>query len=135
MLSGCTFVSSGVIAISDDRPGRAVGETENDVAHVAAPVLKRYGLEPVWSGKEKSGPCISTRGCTWAPEGKGWLQPWATIIRSSSGRVKVQIEARHDFPIHDINVNAATEDLAEALRARFGSENVVVETAYQDAVN
>jgi hypothetical protein len=127
-LTACTFVSRGEVMVAEDRTGRAATATEDDVARVVAPVLERYGLKPVWSWKESSEPCISARGCIWAPEGKGWLQPWVAVLRSSSDRVKVQIETRGVS--RDSKVKAMTEDVAKALRTYFGGGSVVVEIAY-----
>lgn len=127
LLTGCAFVSKATVAVSGNCPGCEDPLTDDAVAVVVAPVLERHGLQPVWAQKKSSGPCTGARGCSWAPEGKGGLQPWVLVSSASSGQVKIQIETRHDAPRHDSRVSLLAEGVANTLRAHFGRGNVVIE--------
>lgn len=122
LLTSCTFVTRNAIGVS----GNAI--SDDAVAEVVAPALERHGLLPVWSGKTGSGPCTGARGCSWAPEGKGWLQPWVLVASPSAGQVRITIETRHDGPGEDSRVRTLAEVLAKALSERLGKDNIVIET-------
>jgi hypothetical protein len=129
LLTACTFVSRGTVVVSGSCGGCEEALTEDAVARAVAPVLERHGLLPVWSLKQGSGPCTGARSCSWAPGGKGWLQPWVLIDSTSAGQVRIRIESRYDSPGGDARVRALAEDVAEVLRTRFGRGNVAIERA------
>jgi hypothetical protein len=129
LLAACTFVSKATIAVSGNCPGCGHVPADDGVALAIAPVLERHGLRPVWSMKTGSGPCTGARGCSWAPEGRGWLQPWVLVASPSGGQVRIRIESRHDAPGRDSRTAVLTEEMARALGAHFGDGNVVIEQA------
>lgn len=130
LVAACAFVSKGTVIVNENCPGCAQTLTDDAVALAIAPLLERRGFRPVWSPQSGSGPCTGARGCSWAPEGKGWLQPWIMVGSPSSGQVRVMIETRHDDPRQDIRVRDLTEELAKAVREHFGSANVAIEKTY-----
>lgn len=127
LLAACSFVSKGTVVVSGNCLGCTQALTDDAVARAIGPLLEHRGFRPSSPQKSAGSPCTGARGCSWAPEGKGWLQPWVMVESPASGRVKIRIEARHDDPRQDIRVRELAEELAKAMREQFGSATAVVE--------
>ena len=123
---GCHFVSRGKIVLIESGEGVSRGDAANAVSLTVNSVVTNYGFMEIWqSDREVERYCTLENGCTWAPEGKGWLQPWIYIRHLSDERIQVGIEMRD--AMNSKQVEVITNEIAEKLKKRFGEDKVVIE--------
>jgi len=128
-MAACAVGSAGKVIISDNLPGRATSDMADDVARTVSTVVARFGLKETRELKKYyNQPCTMERACIWTPEGKPWLDPWVYAFLAHDGRVHVGIEKRNAW--YSEQVKQITQEVANELRVRFGSESVSIDMDY-----